>query len=255
MSRRRPRYLIVNADDFGQSPGVNRGIIEAHERGIVTSASLMVRWPAAVDAAAYSRKHPELSLGLHFDFGEWACRNGTWEKLYEVVPEDDISAVAEEASRQLATFRRLVGRDPTHIDSHQHAHRAKSMRSLFVEIARQHAVPLRGVSPEVHYSGKFYGQNDEGWPFPECISVDAFITILAELPPGFVELGCHPGAGNDLDSMYLGEREQEVKALCDPRVRAAIADMKIELCSFRDVVVRWADTRLRTADRRRARHR
>ena len=50
------RYLIVNADDFGQSHGVNRGIIEAHERGVVTSASLMVRWPAARKAAAYARK-------------------------------------------------------------------------------------------------------------------------------------------------------------------------------------------------------
>ena len=41
------RAVIVNADDFGQSAGINRGIVEAHERGIVTSASLMVRWPAA----------------------------------------------------------------------------------------------------------------------------------------------------------------------------------------------------------------
>jgi predicted glycoside hydrolase/deacetylase ChbG (UPF0249 family) len=49
------RYLIVNADDFGQSHGVNRGVIEAFENGIVTSASLMVRWPAAVEAAAYAR--------------------------------------------------------------------------------------------------------------------------------------------------------------------------------------------------------
>ena len=47
-----PRSLIVNADDFGQSRGVNRGVIEAHERGIVTSASLMVRWPAAESADA-----------------------------------------------------------------------------------------------------------------------------------------------------------------------------------------------------------
>jgi len=46
------RYLIVNADDFGQSQGVNRGVIAAHEHGIVTSASLMVRWPAAIEAAA-----------------------------------------------------------------------------------------------------------------------------------------------------------------------------------------------------------
>jgi len=52
------RRLIVNADDFGQSPGINRGIMEAHERGIVTSVSLMVRWPAAVEAAAYARRLP-----------------------------------------------------------------------------------------------------------------------------------------------------------------------------------------------------
>jgi hypothetical protein len=45
------RYLIVNADDFGQSPGVNRGIIQGFDQGIVTSASLMVRWPAAAPAA------------------------------------------------------------------------------------------------------------------------------------------------------------------------------------------------------------
>lgn len=255
MSRRRPRYLIVNADDFGQSPGVNRGIIEAHEHGIVTSASLMVRWAAAVDAAAYSRKHPELSLGLHFDFGEWACRDGTWVKLYEVVSERDSSAVAKEASRQLATFRRLVGKNPTHIDSHQHAHRAKVTRFIFVDIARRLSVPLRGLSPEVRYWGKFYGQNAQGWPLPEYISVGALSKILAELPPGIVELGCHPGRGNDLNSMYLSERSHEVETLCDPRVRAAIADMGIDLCSFHDVVGRGADVRPRPADGQRGRHR
>ena len=52
------RVLIVNADDFGLSAGVNRGIVEAHERGIVTSASLMVRRPAAREAADYARTHP-----------------------------------------------------------------------------------------------------------------------------------------------------------------------------------------------------
>src|SRR5215510_12014768 len=112
------RYLIVNADDFGQSHCVNSGIIAAYERGIVTSTSLMVRWPAAVEAAAYSRQHPNLSLGLHVDLGEWAYRGDHWELLYEVVPFNDTTTVAEEVSRQLTTFRRLVGKDPTHIDSH-----------------------------------------------------------------------------------------------------------------------------------------
>src|SRR5260370_15450729 len=90
------RALIVNADDFGQSFGINRGIMEAHERGIVTSASLMVRWPAAREAAAYAKKHPRLSLGLHFDFGESRFRNGNWTKLYEVVSEADVEAVRRE---------------------------------------------------------------------------------------------------------------------------------------------------------------
>src|SRR5206468_2930594 len=59
------KLVVVNADDLGLSPGVNRGIIEAHERGIVTSASLMVRWPAAAEAAAYARSRPQLGVGLH----------------------------------------------------------------------------------------------------------------------------------------------------------------------------------------------
>src|SRR5919199_1733575 len=116
------RALIVNADDFGLSPGINAGVAAAHERGIVTSASLMVRWPAAGEAAAYARAHPALSLGLHVDLGEWAYRDGAWVQLYQVVPEDDRAAVAEELSRQLAAFRALVGRHPTHLDSHQHVH-------------------------------------------------------------------------------------------------------------------------------------
>ncbi len=178
------KHLIVNADDFGLSAGVNRGIIEAHEHGIVTSASLMVRWPATTEAAAYSQDHPDLSLGLHVDLSEWAYRHETWVPLYQVVPTDDITAVADEVLRQLTTFRTLVGRDPTHLDSHQHVHLQEPVRSALGEIARTLAVPLRQCSPKVHYCGEFYGQAAEGWPFPDAISVDGLITILAKLPPG-----------------------------------------------------------------------
>src|SRR5918998_1744630 len=156
------RCLIVNADDFGRSPGVNRGIIEAHEHGIVTSASLMVRWPAAAEAAAYGREHPDLSLGLHIDLSEWAYRDGDWRAVYEVALAEDIAAVADEVDRQLATFHRLVGQDPTHIDSHQHAHRWEPVRSVLIELARKLAVPLRHCSPAVRYCGDFYGQTGKG---------------------------------------------------------------------------------------------
>jgi predicted glycoside hydrolase/deacetylase ChbG (UPF0249 family) len=228
------RYLIVNADDFGQSHGVNRGIIEAHERGIVTSASLMVRWPAAREAASYARRHPEFSVGLHFDFAEWTCERGNWRPLYEVVPQHDAQAVVEEANRQLASFRMLVGRKPSHIDSHQHAHLKRSLRPFFLEIASVLGVPLRNLERRVRYVGSFYGQTDDGSTLPKVITGRKLISLVRELRPGFTEFGCHPGYATDLQSMYRSERTKEVETLCDPQVRTAIADMGIHLCSFHD---------------------
>jgi chitin disaccharide deacetylase len=237
------RYLIVNADDFGQSYGVNRGIMAAYEHGIVTSASLMVRWPAAAEAAAYSRGHPNLSLGLHFDLGEWIYRDETWVPLYEVVPMDDTAAVASQLSEQLAAFSRLVGRHPTHIDSHQHIHRWEPVHTVLIETARKLGVPLRHYSPEIRYCGDFYCQTGNGVPLPEAISVKRLIKILAALPPGITELGCHPGQPNDLSSMYRDERIEELKTLCDSQVRATIVAERIELRSFHTISCRSVDRR------------
>jgi chitin disaccharide deacetylase len=61
------RYLTFNADDFGASTGINRGIVECHTRGVVTSASLMVEGRAVHEAVAISRDCPALSVGLHWD--------------------------------------------------------------------------------------------------------------------------------------------------------------------------------------------
>jgi predicted glycoside hydrolase/deacetylase ChbG (UPF0249 family) len=226
------RYLIVNADDFGLSPGVNRGIIEANEHGIVTSASLMVRWPAAKEAAAYSLQHQSLGLGLHIDLCEWTFEDETWVPLYEVVAQDDRAAVKEEVLRQLNTFRSLTGKNPTHLDSHQHVHLEEPVRSVMLSLAGELAVPLRGCSRAVHYCGSFYGQTEQGYPDPAGISLEGLLEVLRALPPGVTELGCHPGAANGLDTMYRAERELEVKVLCEPQVRSTLSDLGIRLCSF-----------------------
>ncbi len=229
------RYLIVNADDFGLSDGVNRGIISAHEHGIVTSASLMVRWPAAVAAARYARRHPALGVGLHLDLGEWVYRDPEWVPLYEVVQLDDSAAVAAEVARQIEAFRRLTGQQPAHLDSHQHVHLDEPVRSILSEIATANAIPLRHCTPHVRYCGDFYGQTGKGLSLPKQISVDALLGILAACPPGVTELACHPGDGNHPESMYNAERAQEVQALCDPRVRAALPAQGITLVSFHDL--------------------
>jgi predicted glycoside hydrolase/deacetylase ChbG (UPF0249 family) len=230
------RRLVVNADDFGQSPGVNRGIEEAYERGIVTSTSLMVRWPAAPAAAAYARTRPPLSVGLHVDLGEWTNDDTGWRPVYTVVPLDDAAAVTEEISRQLSRFQELMDRDPTHLDSHQHVHRREPVRSALIAVAGKLGVPLREADDRLRYSGAFYGQTADGAPWPDAITPAALIDILESMPPGVLELGCHPGYADDLDTMYRLERAREILALCDPRVRAAIARLCIRLSSFPDAM-------------------
>jgi chitin disaccharide deacetylase len=226
------RYLIVNADDFGQSHCVNRGIVKAYRCGIVTSASLMVRWPTAPEAAAAAREHPGLSLGLHVDLGEKVFHDGEWVPVYTVVPLQDSTAIADEVHRQLDAFRRLMGRDPSHLDSHQHVHLREPVRTVLLEVARQLDIPLRHACPHVCYRGSFYGQTADGVALPDVISVDGLLHILETLPPGCTELGCHPADGCDLNTMYRDERVQELSVLCDPRVPAAIKAMGIELRSF-----------------------
>ena len=226
------RFLIVNADDFGITAGVNRGIIEAHERGIVTSASLMVRYPAAAEAAAYATRRPELSVGLHFDISEWRYSHGEWRPFYIVVDADDRSAVERELRVQLAAFERLMNRPPTHLDSHQHVHNSEPVRSVLLEAAITLDVPLRGCTPGLAYRGDFYGQLGRGEAFPEGIESAQLKTTLESLSPGWSELGCHPGYVEDLDSTYRWEREKEVRVLCDPELQVVLEQLGIRLCSF-----------------------
>lgn len=229
------RGVIVNADDFGQSEGINRGIVEAHERGIVTSASLMVHGAAAAAAAAYARARPGLSVGLHVDLCESLCLDGEWVTLYERVDGADPAAVAAEVREQVERFRRLLGRDPTHVDSHQHVHRDDPARTILIELTGRIGVPLRHFSPEVRHDGGFYGQTADGHPIPHAITGTRLADLLRCLPGGVTELGCHPGYVEALPTMYREERAAEVRALCAPEVRRALDESGVTLISFLDI--------------------
>jgi predicted glycoside hydrolase/deacetylase ChbG (UPF0249 family) len=243
------KYLIVNADDFGLSSGVNRGIIECAERGVLTSASLMVRWPTAAEAAGYvnqleassaKSENPwgrRISLGLHIDLGEWVLRDADWVPLYSVVDTRNAPAVRAEIYRQLSEFRRLVGRNPTHLDSHQHVHRREPAYSIMLQLATELRIPLRECDSRIRYCGDFYGQGAEGEPWPELISSANLKQIIQSLPEGTTELGCHPGYGETLQSPYRSERAREVATLCDPTVLSRLTELDIHLRSFDSFVL------------------
>ncbi len=226
------KKLIVNADDFGQSIAINKGIIMAHEEGIVTSASLMVRYEAAIDAAAYAEKNPTLGVGLHIDLGEWICTNDNWSALYEVVSLKDVQAVEKEVNDQLESFYRILKRKPTHLDSHQHVHQRKNLRPVFVALAQKLDITLRGCSSMVNYRGDFYGQSDGGLAFYDAIGVEGLKKTIEKIKAGITELACHPALSGDIKTMYNVERQMELATLCDKTVRQKILDNRIQLCSF-----------------------
>jgi len=225
------RRLVVNADDLGFSVGVNAGIVRAHAEGIVTSASLMVRAPAAEHAVAAAAAHPRLALGLHFDVAELVCADGEWRTAYEHVDAADAAAVAAELESQLNRFRELTGRAPTHLDSHQHVHRKEPVRSIMGVRARELRLPLRHHG-RVRYRGDFYGQGRAGAPLPEAITAAALTRIVERLPDAITELCCHPAATAPPGAGYGAERVRELAALCDADVRVAVERAGVRLCTF-----------------------
>jgi predicted glycoside hydrolase/deacetylase ChbG (UPF0249 family) len=221
------RLLIVNADDFGAGRGINRGVLDAHQRGIVTSASLMVDMPGAEEAAAIARSSPRLGVGLHI------CL--TTEDHRELIDLADAERCRTDICRQIARFEALIGRGPSHLDTHHNIQRDPRLLPTLLRVADEHALRLREHS-DVRYFPEFYGQWD-GVMHPEQISVDSLVQMLnAKIGPDPTELSCHPGyIDPDFPTSYARERELELEALCDPRLPGVLAAQRIRLVNFSDI--------------------
>lgn len=153
----RSAVLVVNADDFGISRGVNRGIVEAHRQGIVTSASLMANLPSAEDALTRAAVCPDLGLGLHLTLtaGRPLCppadvptlvdTQGRFLLLGTLLARLSTGQVRpSEIRRELAAQIQWAlkrGIRPDHLDSHHHVHIHPLVSPIVVRLAREHAVP------------------------------------------------------------------------------------------------------------------
>ena len=132
------KTLIVNADDFGLTPGVNEGILRAFREGILTSTTLMANAPAFDDAVARTREHPDIDVGCHLvlvggksvappeEIPSLAKRNGDLPNtLFELVCRLWGGLVVEaDIEREFrAQIERVIaaGITPSHLDTHKHA--------------------------------------------------------------------------------------------------------------------------------------
>lgn len=146
----------MNADDFGISPGVNRGIVQAHRQGIVTSASLMANVPGAVEAVEMAADSPALELGLHLNLTAGRPispphlvpallgRDGRllppprllWRLSLGMVPVEQMEReMVAQVERALALGARI-----THLDSHHHVHIHPRVRPVVLAVARRFGI-------------------------------------------------------------------------------------------------------------------
>jgi chitin disaccharide deacetylase len=214
------RLLVVNADDLGYDPEIDRGILEAHARGIVTSATAMVETPFA--AAALAAAPRALGVGLHAVLDPSLARDA-----------------AEAALRgQLARFEDLRGAPPTHLDSHKHAHAGPEILAAFGAVAAERGLPVRAMDAAmraalgawgVATADAFLGDASRrpAW------TADELLAALAALGEGVTELMAHPGhPPSHARTSFGAERAVELVALCHPRARAVLAGAAVGLCDY-----------------------
>lgn len=205
------KYLIVNADDFGYSYSVNRGIIEGHAKGVITSTSVMVDSIAAGEAADLS-KYPNLSVGLHF----------------EVKNFDD---VAGELERQVAKFKEITGKMPTHIDTHKIHTSDPGFYPALPDYCKKHKIPMRQLSG-VNFIRSFMGLRTNG-----DVSVTLFKKAVDQATEEYNEIMTHVGYSDDYlrgKSSYSERREEELKTICDPEVKKYIEQKGLELINWEE---------------------
>lgn len=217
------KSLIVNADDFGYSKGINEGIIKAFKEGIVTSTSLMIYGEAVKEAAELAKKNPDLGLGLHFQIENYDW-NLLWQ-LKKVVAAISIDNTKKEFLKQIKLFKDLTGKMPDHIDGHHHVHKTPRIYQFIQSYCLKNDICMRG---DVNFIHTFYGD-----PNIKAVSADSLIKILGNLPDGTSELMCHPGfVSSGLMSSYSKQREIELESLTSSRIIEEVKKLRIKLINW-----------------------
>ena len=265
------KRLVVNADDFGFTPDVNEGIVEAHQRGILTATTLMANGDAFDDAVRLAHDVPSLDIGCHLVLvGGKSLLTG---KPFPVTVTQLLVALARTQIRPYDELRAQVqrilnaGLHPTHLDTHKHTHLAPPVLDAVARLGEEFGIrwvrrpldfPLRtAVPPLVKLTSRSFGLLRHRFhrvlEEHRCRTTDYFagfqvtgrlrtaelVELLTLVPDGTTELMCHPGkcgpALRQARTRLKESRQAELEALTAPEARAAIERSGIELASYRQL--------------------
>ncbi|MCM3735420.1 chitin disaccharide deacetylase [Bacillus cytotoxicus] len=226
--------LIVNADDFGLTRGVNYGIIDAHVNGLVNSATVMMNMPAVEHAVQLAKEYKTLGVGVHLvltagkpllsDVPSLVKEDGSFHS-HSTVREGNIDpdAAEREWTAQIEKFL-SYGLTPTHLDSHHHVHALPILRDVLAQLAEKYYLPVRRCEQECAvrpfsdvFLHDFYGDG---------VTDDYFIKLNERVQDETtVEIMVHP-AYIDAElvkrSSYVMKRMEELRILTESKLPSGV---------------------------------
>lgn len=200
--------LIINADDFGYSSGINYGIIDAHQQGVLTSTTMMANMPGFDHGVLLAKKNPNLGVGVHLTL---TCGRPLLDNVHSLVDETGMfhkigyyekpfTINEEDLYREWkAQINKLIknGIYPTHLDSHHHVNTIPGISETFITLAKEFGLPVRnnfdveeGVKTTtqfINYFDKLATEKEIWKPLSLRILKNDFKTQDS------IEIMCHPG--------------------------------------------------------------
>jgi hypothetical protein len=239
--------VIVNADDLGLWPSVDRGIFAAWSAGAIGNSTVFANAPVLEDILAQARDLG-LPVGIHLNLTYGRPLSDPTEIPSLITPAGEfmkrqrwsLPLPAEQVRRELTRQAERVlaaGWRPSHLDTHHHVHTYPEVLATVTEMACGLLLPVRSISDEMrdalrnagiptpdHFSMVFYG---------ERATADTLISLVETCPGGILEIMTHPGyADPALPSSYREARERELAALTDQQWQEYLRARTIPIVGF-----------------------
>lgn len=255
--------LIINADDFGWSPDVNEGIVDAHRNGILTTTTIMAGGKAFDHAVGLARETPSLDIGVHLTLLQTpSAMTGEWlpmdiPTLLGAILKGQIDIYGELS----AQVRKVIeaGIAPTHLDTHKHTHVLPPVTDAVARIVRDFGIrwvrkPFdfelaggfvarlmrtrrTGLQRTLVEAGALSTDHFAGFALTGHLNEHKLLRLIERLPDGTTELMCHPGYCRDelrrTNTRLFESREIELNALKSAKVREAVRARGVELGNYR----------------------
>lgn len=255
------KHLIINADDFGYSKGINLGIAESHINGVLNSTTFMANMPGFNHAIELLKDIPSLAVGVHLSLTcgkpimtkrESTLTNdkGYFHKLSDVENKRvriDKDEVYEEWKVQINTIQ-SKGIDLTHIDSHHHVHSFSEYEEITGLLSKEFNLPIRNCNNNIEVNDinfvdlfNYYPIRDMNQKYMEvrsqCFKVIEDI-IKENINYDKTEGMCHSAYLDSFlfeNSSFNIARVREIEILCDPLMASLLNKYDIKLCNYKNI--------------------